>query len=161
MAAWAVRGVRLLAVLALLTGVLAMHGLAPGHQRAAQTLTQTAARMAMATPAAGPAQLSAHASGSVTTASAAHAPAAVPASLAVQAPCDSGCPDAGHGPSTLCLAVLTAAAAATAAAAVLALVAHRGPARVLRRPPSVLTHARPPRRPRRIDLVADLCICRT
>lgn len=148
--AWAVRhGVRLLAVLALVLGVLAMHGVAGAHSAAAAVPVPAAATHLGVVPAMGmPGQVPAQAQPQVQTAAG--------SPHAVAAGCAASCPAPGHTGALLCLAVLT-----VAAALLLVLGRPGGYGAPLRAPraPLAIRCAGPPRR--RLDLVADLCVCRT
>lgn len=133
---------RALAVLAVLLGLLAMHGLASTHHAVAATGQHSAA--AVASPA--------------DEAVAHHAPAAAVvhdgAALAAPAGADCGgdCPDLG----VLCVAVLLTGAA-------LALLARRRSSPLLLAParPLAPTRAPPGRLARGPDPVKELCISRT
>jgi hypothetical protein len=132
------RLLRALPVLALLAGLLGMHGLAPGHHGVAQVAGAAAVQSTT--------DVAAHAAGAL------HGHAG-----AWQAPtdCDDPC-SSTISVAALCLVVLTALAhtlhpAASRRPAVLP--ARRGPPRVVS-PTSTATC-------RRLDVVSELCISRT
>jgi len=132
-----VRVARALAVLAVLAGVMAMHGLATVHHGATATPVLRAVVAAV------------HADGH------AHAPLAAQAAGVDEHDCDLLCQGNEHALALLCFAVLLAAASG-----VLVL---RQPTGLLPRrtgPPSrpLLRTAAPPRSG---DLVAELCVSRT
>jgi hypothetical protein len=132
-----VRSARGLAALAVIAGVLAMHGLATAHH-GTSAAPLTPAVMAVAHAAEG----HPHASAGAVTASASH-------------DCDLLCQSGEHGLALLCAAVLL-----TAAASVLVLRQRTG---LLPRTTGPPTAARPRATapPRSFDLVAELCISRT
>lgn len=141
------RAARLLAVLALLLGLLAMHGLVGGHHAPLAAVTASAALGQPPDAAAAPAGQHGHAAPHTATAS--------PASLSSLA---AGCPDcAGHGLAVLCLAVLSAGL--TLLVGLLARRARAAGLAALR--PAALLRGGPPLHLRPPDLVAQLCVCRT
>lgn len=139
------RTVRALAVLAVVLGVLAMHGLAGGHHVAAP---------------AGPAATAiAAADQDAQPHTAAHDLLTAAASAPVHelvGGCQADCSEHASGLLVLCLAVLLAVVGTAS------LRRHSGARRVALGddpPPHVRARASVPRR--RLDLVADLCISRT
>lgn len=147
---------RALAVVAVLAGLLAMHGLATGHHASAHAPTPPAAHAAVAAMAATDhvAAASHHAADWAERAKAAALPGQLP-TLSPADDCNPSCPVVPAA-TTLCLAVLTG----------LALGLHLARSHRLvqqgrrRRPPPAARTGRVvvPRRP---DLVAELCVSRT
>lgn len=135
---------RAVAVLAVIAGVLAMHGLASTHHGA------TAAPLIPALLA--PANVEGHAHHA-----AAPADAAAPGQAVASAAHDCGllCPSGEHGLALLCVAVLLAAAAG-----VLVLRQRTG-ALPMRTGPAPILRVRSTAPPRSFDLVAELCVSRT
>ncbi|MDP3713744.1 MAG: DUF6153 family protein [Mycobacteriales bacterium] len=136
---------RALAVLAVLLGLLAMHGLASTHHASAATTAtpRDAAQHQAATTA--PEQ---HQHAAV--------PAVVPEAAAVAAPAGSGCDDDCPDLAVLCLAVLTGAA-------LLAVLLADRRAPLLATPPRhrLVERAPPETVPRPPDPVKELCVSRT
>lgn len=133
--------VRALSVLAVLVGLLAMHGIASnGHHGAAVSSIMPGAL----------------ASSGGADAGHTDAGAAGPAAAAETGACDAACPDGDFGLLLLCVAVLLAGGA------VLLLGLRRRAGRCPRRtgPPLRIT-ARAPALPRSFDVVAELCVSRT
>lgn len=133
---------RALAVLAVIAGVLAMHGLASAHHAAA------AAPLVPALLAAATADDHAHHAASPQ-------PSAAPAIAANAHDCDPLCSSGEHGLALLCVAVLIAVTAG-----VLVLRQRTGALPRSTAPPSaVRVPSTAP--PRSLDLVAELCVSRT
>lgn len=143
------RAARLLAVLAVLLGLLAMHGLASTHHAAAAAPAAHAALPAAEAEAEAGRNVHRHGA----------APVAVPAQAHGAAPlagdgasCDDDCPDI----AMLCVAVLTGAALA------LLLARERRPVLLpASAHPRAATRAPPVRMARGPDPVRELCISRT
>lgn len=145
------RARRVIAVLAIAVGVLAMHGLASGHHGAVPALTATTA--AVEQHAAGAAHAAEHAGHQ---ALAAGATAAAPLHDVLAGGCDGDCGEHPSGLALLCAAVLLAAAGAMVlglAKRTWRTVPSTGP------PERARTSTSAPLR--RLDPVADLCISRT
>lgn len=149
------RAQRVLAVLAVTLGVLAMHGLAGGHHGAVPTLPSvTAAAAVLEQHAAGAAHAAGHAGHRALDAGASVAAAAPLPGLADR--CDGDCSEHPSGLLLLCAAVLLAAAG------LLALRLARRTWRTLPTTgPPQLWGPRATAPLRRLDPVADLCISRT
>ncbi len=157
------QGARVLGLLALLLGLLAMHGLGSGHQ----TGGGTAARVEAVVPAGHQHAGSAHRHLTSTSGDVRHQLPALnePTLVAVDplgtaaalepAPCE-GCQQ--HDVALLCLAVLT-----LGLAGLVGLVAQHphGPFGAVALPEQPTTRAGPPLRLRPPDLVAGLCVSRT
>ena len=146
------RARRVLAVLAIALGVLAMHGLAGGHHGAVPALPSLTAAVTAdgqhATDAAHPADHAAH---------------DVLAVAAVVSPlhglgdgCDGDCSEHPSGLLLLCMAVLLAAAGAVALG-----LGRRTWRTVPSTGPPLAGRLRRTAPPRRLDLVAELCVSRT
>ncbi len=158
----ALRGARVLGLLALLLGLLAMHGLGSGHQ----TGGGTAARVEAVVPAGHQHAGSAHRHLISTSGDVRHQLPALnePTLVAVDplgtsaalepAPCD-GCQQ--HDVALLCLAVLTLGLAGLVGL----LAQHPHPSGAVALPEQPTTRAGPPLRLRPPDLVAGLCVSRT
>lgn len=156
------RAARLLAVLALLLGLLAMHGLVTGHHSsgAAASPVSVVATTVQQHPAAvlglaGAEQVGTQPHTPAHTAGLAAALAGAPSDGALRSPC-TDCP--GDGVVALCLSVLSAGLALLAR-----LLARRARAAGLPAPQGRLPLLRPGRLPfpRPPDLVAGLCVSRT
>lgn len=144
------RAARVLAVLAILLGVLAMHGLAGGHHG-----TVPVAGGAAAATTGHPSAHSVAGALDIAHEGLAAAAAAVPLVNDVAAGCEGACSEGASGLMLLCVAVLSAVAAAVLRAR--ATMARRVPDGAGLPGPRPLTAVLP--RPR--DPVADLCISRT
>lgn len=131
---------RALSVLAVLVGLVAMHGIAGDGHHGASSSTM-------------PVVLAAGGGGD---AAHAHAAAAGPATAVETAACDAACPDRDSGLLLLCVAVLLACGAVL----LLGLRRRAGP-RPRRTGPPLRITARTPAPPRSFDVVAELCVSRT
>lgn len=135
------RAVRALSVLAVLVGLLAMHGIASNEHHSAVA----ASTLAGALPSTGGAD-----------AGHAHAAAAEPAAAVQAGACDPACSDGDSGLLLLCVAVLLASGAVL----LLRLRPRAGP-RPRRAGPPLRISARAPAPPRSFDVVAEFCVSRT
>lgn len=145
------RARRVLAVLAIVLGVLAMHGLASGHHGAVPALPALTSATAAADQ--HPAATAEHAAQQT---EAAGATAVSPLHDVLAGGCHGDCGEHPSGLVLLCAAVLLAAAAAIVVGLgrrTWRAVPATGP------PPAKRPRSTAP--PRRLDLVADLCVSRT
>lgn len=151
-----------LSVLAVVVGLMAMHGLANVHHAAAPVLGEPSAAAGGAVQTHSPAHGSTSpvgGEGLAYAAAALVAPAAVADPLLAGASglCDADCVRDGHGLFLLCVGILLAAAAV----ALMARAARRRPVIGVRRSPPIILHPRRMAMPRGPDPVTELCTSRT
>lgn len=146
------RARRVLAVLAVALGVLGMHGLAGGHHGAVPALSLAAAATAAEQHSVGAAHAGEHAADDMLAAGAASSAAL----HGLADGCGADCSGRPSGLLLLCAAVLVAASGWL----VLGLAGRTWRTVVAAGPPPV-RRPRTTAPPRRLDLVADLCISRT